>query len=120
MAGSGPLSDEPWDGEAKDEVENWIQEELYIHAKLLIVDDRVVVCGSSNLNDRSQEGHHDSELSLVMEDTRMVESTMDGRPFLAGYHATTLRRYLWREHLGLLPAQELDASADANARPPGD
>jgi phospholipase D1/2 len=120
MAESGPLVEEHWEGDPKDEVENWIQEELYIHAKLLIVDDRIVVCGSSNLNDRSQEGHHDSELSIVMEDTNLIDSKMDGQPFQAGWHASTLRRYLWREHLGLLPSQELDAAKDPNAQPPGD
>lgn len=120
MAGQGPVSEIPWDGEEEDEVNHWIQEELYIHAKLLIVDDRIVICGSSNLNDRSQLGYHDSELSIVMEDTRRFESTMDGRPFEAGWHAATLRRYLWREHLGLLPPQEHDASDDPNAQPPSD
>ncbi|KAL2017080.1 hypothetical protein VTK56DRAFT_2603 [Thermocarpiscus australiensis] len=120
MADQSPVSDVPWDGDEEDEVNHWIQEELYIHAKLLIVDDRIVVCGSSNLNDRSQLGYHDSELSIVMEDTRRLPSTMDGQPFDAGYHAATLRRYLWREHLGLLPPQELDADGDPNAQPPGD
>ncbi|CAI4213055.1 unnamed protein product [Parascedosporium putredinis] len=122
MAGTGngeALINEPWDeGKEGDEVNNWIQEELYIHSKLLIADDRVVICGSSNLNDRSQLGLHDSELSIVMEDTNLIESTMDGKPFRAGQHAATLRRYLWREHLGLLPPQELDASNDVNAMPP--
>lgn len=120
MAGTGPVSEETWEGNPEDEVENWVQEELYIHAKLLIVDDRVVVCGSSNLNDRSQLGYHDSELSVVLEDTRHLPSKMDGQPFEAGWHAATLRRYLWREHLGMLPPQELDASNDPNAQPPGD
>lgn len=120
MAGTGKLSDEVWDSDPKDEVENWIQEELYVHSKLLIVDDRAVVCGSSNLNDRSQEGHHDSELSIVMEDTDLIPSVMDGEPFEAGRHAANLRRYLWREHLGLLPPQPKDAKDDPNAQPPGD
>ncbi|KXX82091.1 Phospholipase D1 [Madurella mycetomatis] len=120
MAGQGPVSEAPWEGDAEDEVNHWIQEELYIHSKLLIVDDRIVICGSSNLNDRSQLGYHDSELSIVMEDTKRFTSTMDGQPFEAGWHAATLRRYLWREHLGLLPPQDLDASDDPNAQPPGD
>jgi phospholipase D1/2 len=121
MNKTGPLHDEPWDDEdLKTEVGNWIQEELYIHSKLLIVDDRVVVCGSSNLNDRSQIGYHDSELSIVMEDTKRFASTMDGKPFEAGWHAASLRRYLFREHLGLLPPQDLDAKNDANAQPPGE
>ncbi len=118
MAGQGSLQDEPWEGEAADEVQNWIQEELYIHAKLLIVDDRYVVCGSSNLNDRSQLGDHDSELSIVLEDARVLPSRMDGQPYDARYHAATLRRFLWREHLGLLPPQDPDAAADPNAQPP--
>ncbi|KAF9881513.1 phospholipase [Colletotrichum karsti] len=121
MANSGSVEDEIWDDEDPEtEIRNWIQEELYIHSKLLIVDDRIVVCGSSNLNDRSQLGYHDSELSIVMEDTKRVPSTMNGQPYEAGWHAASLRRYLWREHLGLLPDQPLDASEDINARPPGD
>lgn len=120
MAGTGKVVDEVWEGDPEEEINNWIQEELYIHAKLLIVDDRIVVCGSSNLNDRSQLGYHDSELSIVMEDANRIQSTMDGKPYEAGYHAATLRRYLWREHLGMLPPQENDADKDINAKPPGE
>ena len=53
-----------------------------------------------------------------MEDTYLIDSTMDGQPYKAGHHAATLRRLLWREHLGLLPAQSLDASDDPNVQPP--
>lgn len=120
MSNTSNLLSEVWEGGEEDEVNNWIQEELYIHAKLLIVDDRIVLCGSSNLNDRSQLGYHDSELSIVMEDTNRIPSVMDGKEYEAGYHAATLRRYLWREHLGLLPPQINDASEDPNARPPGE
>ncbi|KAK4227459.1 putative phospholipase D1 [Podospora fimiseda] len=120
MSSADSLSEVPWDGEKEDEVNHWIQEELYVHAKLLIADDRVVICGSSNINDRSQLGFHDSELSIVMEDTNRFQSTMDGKPFEAGWHAATLRRYLWREHLGLLPSQEVDGTDDPNAQPPGE
>jgi phospholipase D1/2 len=114
------VSDEPWQGSENEEANLWVQEELYIHAKVLIVDDKTVVCGSSNLNDRSQLGVHDSELSIVMTDTKTLASKMGGQPYDAGYHAATLRRYLWREHLGLLPPQDLDASKDPNAQPPTD
>jgi phospholipase D1/2 len=112
------LVDEVWEGDLKDEANNWIQEELYIHGKVMIVDDRTVVCGSSNLNDRSQLGVHDSELSIVMTDQKVLKSTMDGKEYDAGTHAATLRRYLWREHLGLLPPQVLNAEKDPNAQPP--
>lgn len=55
-----------------------------------------------------------------MQDTDFINTTMDGKPYKAGRHAATLRRTLWREHLGLLPAQENDARDDPNAQPPGD
>lgn len=120
MARGGLVSEEKWEGEPQDETDNFVQEELYIHAKLLIADDKVVICGSSNINDRSQLGYRDSELAIVMEDTNILESTMDGKPYRAGHHAATLRRHLWREHLGLIEAQELDATDDPNAQPPTD
>jgi phospholipase D1/2 len=121
MHGTKDVVDEPWDQSDPDQEKwNFIQEELYIHAKLCIVDDRTVICGSSNINDRSQLGFHDSELSIVMEDRTTIESTMDGKPYNAGRHAATLRRLLWREHLGLLPPEDLDGTNDANSQPPGD
>merc|ERR1711939_765939 len=90
MARGGLVSEEPWEGDIEEEKQHFVQEELYIHAKLLIVDDRIVICGSSNLNDRSQLGNHDSELSIVMEDTLPLKSLMDGQGYTAGHHAATL------------------------------
>jgi phospholipase D1/2 len=55
-----------------------------------------------------------------MEDTMHLDSKMDGKDYQAGHHAATLRRILWREHLGLIPAQKLDANDDINAQPPND
>jgi hypothetical protein len=46
----------------------------YIHSKLMIVDDRRVICGSANLNDRSMCGDRDSEIALVVEDMDMFET----------------------------------------------
>lgn len=115
------VSEEMWNqSHPEQEKENFIQEELYPHDKVLIVDDRIAVCGSSNINDRSQLGYHDSELSIVMEDTNMIDSVMDGKLYQAGFHAATLRRNLWKEHMGLITAQPLDASDDPNAQPPED
>ncbi|KAL2867169.1 putative phospholipase PldA [Aspergillus lucknowensis] len=118
MLNGGSLSDEVWEGDPEAEKDNFIQEELYVHGKVCIVDDRVAICGSANINDRSQLGYHDSELAIVVEDQDLIESTMDGRPYKAARFAATLRRQLWREHLGLLPAQDYDASKHPNAQPP--
>lgn len=53
-----------------------------------------------------------------MEDQDFMNSKMDGKPYKAGRHAATLRRQLWREHLGLLPAQKYNAAKEPNAQPP--
>ncbi|OQD70485.1 hypothetical protein PENDEC_c023G02317 [Penicillium decumbens] len=118
MLNGGKMVDEIWEGDPEAEKDNIVQEELYVHGKVCIVDDRVVICGSANINDRSQLGSHDSELAIVMEDQEFIDSEMDGKPYRAARHAATLRRQLWREHLGLLPAQDYDASSHPNARPP--
>ncbi|KAI9372639.1 hypothetical protein BJX61DRAFT_431411 [Aspergillus egyptiacus] len=118
MLNGGKVSEEVWEGDPESEKENFVQEELYVHAKVCIVDDKVVICGSANINDRSQLGYHDSEIAIVVEDQDFIDSTMDGKPYKAARFAATLRRQLWREHLGLLPAQDYDASKHPNAQPP--
>ena len=57
--------------------------------------------GSANLNDRSQVGDHDSEIALVVEDNDQIKTTMDGKPYMASRFAATLRRQLYKQHLGL-------------------
>ncbi|SPQ25196.1 43ab1b8c-7699-4c09-a344-cc17b2df94f7 [Thermothielavioides terrestris] len=99
----------PWTGSPEDEFNAFVSEELYIHSKVLIADDHLVICGSANLNDRSQLGNHDSEIAVVIEDPTPVPSMMAGRPYTASAFATSLRRQLFRKHLGLLPDQRPDA-----------
>jgi len=41
---------------------------VYVHSKLMIVDDRFILCGSANINDRSLKGSRDSEMAVVIED----------------------------------------------------
>ncbi|KAJ3482521.1 hypothetical protein NLI96_g6930 [Meripilus lineatus] len=99
------LLDETWLGTEEEERNAYVSELLYIHSKLMIVDDRRVIMGSANINDRSQKGDGDSEIALVVDDEDWVESTMDGQHFMVGRFATSLRRKLYREHLGLIPPQ---------------
>jgi phospholipase D1/2 len=35
-------------------------EMIYLHSKLMIIDDEIVLCGSANINDRSLAGDRDS------------------------------------------------------------
>ncbi|OAQ70723.1 phospholipase D1 (PLD1) [Pochonia chlamydosporia 170] len=78
-----------------------VTEQLYIHAKTIIVDDRVALIGSANINERSMLGSRDSECAAIVRDTDMITSTMAGKPYQVGRFAHTLRLRLMREHLGL-------------------
>jgi phospholipase D1/2 len=66
-----------------------VMEEIYVHSKLMIIDDRYAVVGSANINDRSMAGTRDSEIALL------IDSVESPAPF-----ARTLRQALWAEHLG--------------------
>lgn len=78
-----------------------VTEQLYIHAKCMIVDDRVAIIGSANINERSLLGSRDSECAAVVRDTDMIWSSMNSEPYLVGRFPHTLRMHLMREHLGV-------------------
>ncbi|TFL05257.1 phospholipase D/nuclease [Pterulicium gracile] len=99
------LYDEKWLGTEEEELKSYVSEQLYIHCKLMIVDDTRVIMGSANINDRSQKGDGDSEICLVVEDDDMIETTMAGQRVKVSRFAATLRRKLYREHLGLIAPQ---------------
>jgi phospholipase D1/2 len=42
----------------------WFALQIYVHSKLMIIDDRIVVIGSANINDRSLLGSRDSEVCV--------------------------------------------------------
>ncbi|XP_058077635.1 phospholipase D zeta 1-like isoform X4 [Magnolia sinica] len=75
--------------------------QVYVHSKLMIIDDRIVLLGSANINDRSLLGSRDSEIGVVIEDKDFIDSFMNGRSWKAGKFAFSLRQSLWSEHLGL-------------------
>ncbi|THU96802.1 phospholipase D/nuclease [Dendrothele bispora CBS 962.96] len=105
------LKQEQWDGSDEEELNSYVSELLYIHSKVMIVDDRRVIMGSANINDRSQKGDGDSEIALVVEDTDMIKSKMNGEDYMAARFAATLRRKLYKEHLGLIPPQDAYSSS---------
>ncbi|KAJ5469469.1 Phospholipase D1 [Penicillium diatomitis] len=78
-----------------------VTEQLYIHAKCMVVDDRAAIIGSANINERSMLGSRDSEVAAIVRDTDMISSTMAGKPYLVGRFPHTLRMRLMREHIGI-------------------
>ncbi|KAH8413621.1 hypothetical protein KR222_002150, partial [Zaprionus bogoriensis] len=81
-----------------------ITELIYVHSKLLIADDRVVICGSANINDRSIIGKRDSEIAAIIMDEEFEDGRMNGKQHPSGIFAGRLRKFLFKEHLGLLDA----------------
>ncbi|KAL1851797.1 Phospholipase D1 [Paecilomyces lecythidis] len=97
-----------------------VTEQLYIHAKCMIVDDRAAIIGSANINERSMLGSRDSEVAAIVRDTDMMKSTMNGKPYMVGRFPHTLRMRLMREHLGIdvdeLLEQEIAAEAERQSQ----
>lgn len=79
-----------------------VTEQIYVHSKLLIADDRVAILGSANINDRSLLGTRDSELAVIVRDSTPLQVMLDGKkPHTVGKAVHQLRVDLWRKHFGL-------------------
>ena len=81
---------------------------LYIHSKLMIIDDTKVLIGSANINDRSMLGKRDSEFAVLIKENKAVTNKktgknfiMDDKPYRAAHYAYSFRKNLMAEHLGL-------------------
>jgi phosphatidylserine/phosphatidylglycerophosphate/cardiolipin synthase-like enzyme len=86
------------------DVENSAGSPIYVHAKICIVDDTWLTCGSDNFNRRSWTT--DSELTCAVIDSSAHRSEEGNRRVDerdSGGLACELRRQLWAEHLGLHP-----------------
>ncbi|XP_067142293.1 phospholipase D1 isoform X2 [Centruroides vittatus] len=92
-----------------------VTELVYVHSKLMIVDDQAVIIGSANINDRSLLGKRDSEIAVVIEDIEFEKSLMNEKPYNSGLFAGSLRRSLFKEHLTSL---NKDKSLDVDVRDP--
>ena len=73
---------------------------IYVHSKLIIIDDRYVAIGSANVDVRSM--HIETELTLGIVDGDTVDGTLDNQnnTKLCRF-AVELRQKLWKEHLGI-------------------
>ncbi|XP_041354689.1 phospholipase D1-like isoform X2 [Gigantopelta aegis] len=79
-----------------------VTELIYVHSKMMIVDDDSVIIGSANINDRSLLGKRDSEIAILVEDRpdNKFLVRFNGRVHMAGKFASSLRQTIFREHLG--------------------
>ncbi|WP_308724083.1 phospholipase D-like domain-containing protein [Metapseudomonas otitidis] len=100
-----------------------VTEQIYVHSKLLIADDRVAILGSANINDRSLLGGRDSELAVIVRDSSPKTVALDGeKPQVVSQAIHQLRVALWTKHFGLAqsrpgPVQPASALASVLDKP---
>ncbi|XP_024017312.1 phospholipase D alpha 1 isoform X2 [Morus notabilis] len=70
---------------------------IYVHAKMMIVDDEYIIIGSANINQRSMDGARDTEIAMGAYQPHRLSTTEPARGQIHGH-----RLALWYEHMGKL------------------
>uniref|UniRef100_A0A0E0E3N8 Phospholipase D n=1 Tax=Oryza meridionalis TaxID=40149 RepID=A0A0E0E3N8_9ORYZ len=71
---------------------------IYVHSKMMIVDDEYIIVGSANINQRSMDGGRDSEIAMgAFQPCHLNTKGLVARGQIHGF-----RMSLWYEHLGML------------------
>ncbi|KAJ7978920.1 Phospholipase D [Quillaja saponaria] len=70
---------------------------IYVHAKMMIVDDEYIIIGSANINQRSMDGERDTEIAMGAYQPCHLTTREPARGQIHGF-----RMALWYEHLGML------------------
>ena len=65
---------------------------------MMIVDDRVAIVGSANINDRSLLGDRDSEIAVVTFGQDLTQVTMNDTQVMVSQKIKNFRIKLWKEH----------------------
>ncbi|KAL0762104.1 hypothetical protein Bca101_078254 [Brassica carinata] len=72
---------------------------IYVHSKMMIVDDEYVILGSANINQRSMDGGRDSEIAMGAYQPNHLLATNQMRP---RGQVFSFRISLWLEHLRIV------------------
>jgi len=73
---------------------------IYVHSKMMIVDDDYIIVGSANINERSLAGDRDSEIAIGAYQPHFTSETCSGQPrgnihgFRLGLFTSHMRRML--------------------------
>nr|KAJ0212063.1 hypothetical protein LSAT_V11C400192390 [Lactuca sativa] len=71
---------------------------IYVHSKMMIVDDEYIIVGSANINQRSMDGARDSEIAMgAYQPNHLASARSPARGQIHGF-----RMALWYEHLGMI------------------
>lgn len=102
--------------------QNVVTEQIYIHSKLMVVDDRFALLGSANVNDRSLLGERDSEIAVLVIDTDTSQCDVGtGSKKPVRTFARDLRMGVWKKIFGITgnvrPASHLKQAIEQPANP---
>lgn len=102
--------------------QNIVTEQIYIHSKLMVVDDRFALLGSANVNDRSLLGERDSEIAVLVIDTDTSQCDVGtGSQKPVRTFARDLRMGVWKKIFGITgkvrPASHLKQAIEQPANP---
>jgi phospholipase D1/2 len=61
----------------------------------MIIDDRMAICGSANINDRSLLGQRDSEFCIVINDSEEEPGRLNGQSVTVGKFCSSWRKRLF-------------------------
>ncbi len=93
---------------------------IYVHSKLMIIDDRFVSVGSANVNERSISIDTEFTLGIVDGATQVVDwrtGNVTSKETVCRF-AKELREQLWEEHSGIKPKSDDPLQALAECFPP--
>ena len=62
----------------------------------MIIDDRMAICGSANINDRSLLGQRDSEFCVVINDRDEENGVFNGQQVRIGKFCSSWRKRLFK------------------------
>ncbi|TVU08096.1 hypothetical protein EJB05_41482 [Eragrostis curvula] len=98
MSGEYEPAARPLDGTDYARAQNARRFMIYVHSKMMIVDDEYIIVGSANINQRSMDGGRDSE--IAMGGFQPCHLNTKGQVARGQVHG--FRMSLWYEHLGML------------------
>ncbi|CAM2153329.1 phospholipase D-like domain-containing protein [Paraburkholderia tropica] len=83
--------------------DRYVTEQIYIHTKMMIVDDLFALLGSANINDRSMLGSRDSEIAVLISDSAKEKHDISGNGDvrITRNFARELRKGVWSKIFGL-------------------
>ncbi len=102
--------------------DRYVTEQIYVHSKMMVVDDRFALLGSANINDRSLLGMRDSEIAVLVIDaeTSLCDIGTGAKKPVRTF-ARELRTGVWKKLFGITgnvrPASHLQGAIDKPANP---